>query len=201
MTTGGGTERPESPGRPSYGGGPPGPQGGGPGGPGGPTGGGPGGPGGGGPRPTGPHQMQPARNAVARSRITNRARDDFFMPVLLRSVLKAILCRREPPPRSRRSHPPWRHLPMENTLVPGERIELSRPFGHGILSPVRLPIPPPGRLPEPYHKTGIVPRIRGNPYRLLRVGEMPERRIPGGRLPMRTVPAAWRRDFQEKKEK
>ncbi len=37
-------------------------------------------------------------------------------------------------------------------LVPGGGIEPPRPRGLGILSPVRLPVPPPGRSTERYHK-------------------------------------------------
>ncbi len=29
-------------------------------------------------------------------------------------------------------------------MVPGTRIELVQPYGRGILSPLRLPVPPPG---------------------------------------------------------
>ena len=39
-------------------------------------------------------------------------------------------------------------------VVPGGGIEPPRPRGLGILSPVRLPVPPPGRAGERYQKTG-----------------------------------------------
>ena len=34
-------------------------------------------------------------------------------------------------------------LAVVASMVPGERLELSHPHGRGILSPLRLPIPPP----------------------------------------------------------
>ena len=43
-----------------------------------------------------------------------------------------------------------------NSLVPRERIELSRDCSHGILSPARLPIPP------PRHMRSQIRQIRGN---------------------------------------
>ncbi len=39
-------------------------------------------------------------------------------------------------------------------MVPGGGIEPPRPRGLGILSPVRLPVPPPGLAGKRYQKTG-----------------------------------------------
>src|SRR3990172_3074201 len=68
-------------------------------------------------------------------------------------------------------HPPWNGLRMQfyrnrtAVLVPGGGIEPPRPRGLGILSPVRLPVPPPGLPEERYHKW------RGGPTRRRRAEE------------------------------
>jgi hypothetical protein len=54
-------------------------------------------------------------------------------------------------------------LHKEACVVPGAGLEPARPFSRGILSPLRLPVPPPGlRSGQRYHKrlearTGIEP--------------------------------------------
>ena len=45
------------------------------------------------------------------------------------------------------------HIPISPS-IPGTRLELVRPEGRGILSPLRLPIPPPGR-PTPTQCSGL----------------------------------------------
>ena len=58
--------------------------------------------------------------------------------------------------RGRQPHTRWRpqHIRELNVpipispSIPGTRLELVRPEGRGILSPLRLPIPPPGRTTQ-----------------------------------------------------
>jgi hypothetical protein len=48
-------------------------------------------------------------------------------------------------PEVPRSAPEAKRATLSMTTIPGTRLELVRPEGRGILSPLRLPIPPPGR--------------------------------------------------------
>ena len=61
------------------------------------------------------------------------------------------------------------HIPISPS-IPGTRLELVRPEGRGILSPLRLPIPPPGRAtPTQCSGLGGVPqRKRAEPSAALR---------------------------------
>jgi hypothetical protein len=95
--------------------------------------------------PPRPHRVSKGSPCSNGSRIVPR----FPTALLPSSVTESSLS-----PTVRKKGATSARLPSLIVLVPGGGIEPPRPRGLGILSPVRLPVPPPGRAGERYQKTG-----------------------------------------------
>jgi hypothetical protein len=98
-------------------------------------------------------RRKPANQKLPRQRrraVCDRTARETFVALCLSPKRCRPPCR--PYQRRRKRAPTSGRRPFTNAIrltaivgIPGTRLELVRPEGRGILSPLRLPIPPPGR--------------------------------------------------------